>query len=52
MTALSFVWVHPYSQNSGCDIYKEVLKEGLYSKYLHKLCKLGTKYLKLPHQPR
>ena len=19
MTALSFVWVHPYSQNSGCD---------------------------------
>ena len=20
MTALSFVWVHPYSQNSGCDI--------------------------------
>ena len=21
MTALSFVWVHPYSQNSGCDIY-------------------------------
>ena len=23
MTALSFVWVHPYSQNSGCDIYSE-----------------------------
>ena len=22
MTALSFVWVHPYSQNSGCDIMK------------------------------
>ena len=22
MTALSFVWVHPYSQNSRCDIYK------------------------------
>ena len=21
MTALSFVWVHPYSQNSRCDIY-------------------------------
>ena len=21
MTALSFVWVHPYSQNSGCDTY-------------------------------
>ena len=20
MTALSFVWVHPYSQNRGCDI--------------------------------
>ena len=20
MTALSFVWVHPYSQNSRCDI--------------------------------
>ena len=20
MAALSFVWVHPYSQNSGCDI--------------------------------
>ena len=19
MTALSFVWVHPYSKNSGCD---------------------------------
>ena len=27
MTALSFVWVHPYSQNSGCDtilIQKEI----------------------------
>ena len=26
MTALSFVWVHPYSQNSGCDtiILKQV----------------------------
>ena len=23
MTALSFVWVHPYSQNSGCDITKQ-----------------------------
>ena len=22
MTALSFVWVHPYSKNSRCDIYK------------------------------
>ena len=22
MTALSFVWVHPYSQNSGCDTHK------------------------------
>ena len=21
MTALSFVWVYPYSQNSRCDIY-------------------------------
>ena len=21
MTALSFVWVHPYSQISGCDTY-------------------------------
>ena len=28
MTALSFVWVHPYSQNSRCDIYK-VLAMGL-----------------------
>ena len=24
MTALSFVWVHPYSQNSGCDNKKKV----------------------------
>ena len=26
MTALSFVWVHPYSQNSGCDNIKMPLK--------------------------
>ena len=26
MTALSFVWVHPYSQNSRCDINKGVLR--------------------------
>ena len=25
MTALSFVWVHPYSQNSGCDKTKSFL---------------------------
>ena len=25
MTALSFVWVHPYSQISGCDINKKKL---------------------------
>ena len=23
MTALSFVWVHPYSQISGCDTYMQ-----------------------------
>ena len=27
MTALSFVWVHPYSQNSGCDIDKKKLRD-------------------------
>ena len=26
MTALSFVWVHPYSQNSGCDINKHMIR--------------------------
>ena len=26
MTALSFVWVHPYSQNSGCDPYHSSVK--------------------------
>ena len=25
MTALSFVWVHPYSQISGCDSYITIL---------------------------
>ena len=34
MTALSFVWVHPYSQNSGCDIYF-IKKE---KKMQHKNC--------------
>ena len=33
MTALSFVWVHPYSQNSGCDTYINVgSKVGHYMK--------------------
>ena len=27
MTALSFVWVHPYSKNSRCDIYGELGEE-------------------------
>ena len=27
MTALSFVWVHPYSQNSRCDTYKQSFKQ-------------------------
>ena len=31
MTALSFVWVHPYSQISGCDIYIKGFSFGLKS---------------------
>ena len=31
MTALSFVWVHPYSQNSGCDIYIKFHTINVYS---------------------
>ena len=26
MTALSFVWVHPYSQNSRCDIMSQFIE--------------------------
>ena len=36
MTALSFVWVHSYSQNSGCDINKTDPKRiTLFSGNLH-----------------
>ena len=34
MTALSFVWVHPYSQNSRCDIGTQ---KGTHTLSSHKL---------------
>ena len=52
MTALSFVWVHPYSKNSRCDItLREKLKilqgeylSALYLVKMDKIVRKGSKF--------